>query len=437
MSSPSRQARRVLLVLTLAQVFTFAGRQVVSVLIEPIKRDFAVGDTVLGLVAGLGYALLYGLLALPAGRLADRADRRRMIALSLLAWGVVTAACGFATGLLSLVLLRLLMALAEAGVTPPSLTLLPDFFPERRTKALGIFMAGSALGSLLALGVGSWTAAQFGWQRAFVVIGLPGALLAAVAAVFLSEPRAARTGPDVTDLASLPAALGGLLRDPAVRWLAIGAGAASFTTLAYITWLPAYLVRIHGMPLVRAGLLVALVGILSSLLGSLASGWVEGRLRALNPAWTLGAPTLGMTVAILAGLGVFGSPVSATFSIGTWLLPQALLWAALFGFASALWTPAVFACMSSLVVPERRALANGLLALANTWIGFGLGPFFVGLLSDALQPWSGDEALRLALAVTMCVGLAAPYAFVRVMRSGQPEVFVAPAAGHCPRNPSP
>ena len=243
------------------------------------------------------------------------------------------------------------------------------------------------------------------------------------------EPR----GIDCTTRAvgepSSRAALRELLRDPAIRWLVLGAGFASFTTLAYVTWLPAFLVRTHGLTLVQAGVCVALIGIVSALLGNLASGSIERRLYRWRPAWTMAAPALGMSIALLAGIAVFSWPVSARFALGELALPQALVWSAVFGFASALWTPVVFARTSELVAPNRRAMANGLLALGNTWIGFGLGPFFVGLSSDALSAWCGSDALRYALIGTMCLGVIAPLAFLRAGQ-GRPE-SAASAPGQC------
>lgn len=410
---PAWRCHLALGILMLTNVFTFAGRQVVSVLLEPIKQEFQVSDGALGLVAGVVFALLFGLLSLPAGRLADRANRRWLIALAMVCWGFATWACGWATGFWTLVLLRLLMAGAEAGVTPPSLSLVPDYYPLRlRGMVMSIYLSGPYLGTLVALGLGGWVAAHHGWRAAFGVVGIPGMVLALAVAFWVPEPR--HLTPVVTPAAAPPgtsilATLRSLWAMPSVRWLAIGSGFGSFMTVAYAMWLPAYLVRVHGLPIAQAGMLVALVGTLTSLVGGLMSSWISAAMLKWNPRWTLGAPILSLALSIPCAMAVFLWPVGWNFGS----VPQAMAFAAAFGFVSALWLPAVFTAMSLIVPPDRRALSNGLLALANTWIGFGLGPFAVGLLSDGLQATAGPQALRYALVITMGFGLISWWGFHR------------------------
>ncbi|QDX80521.1 hypothetical protein B9N43_04185 [Denitratisoma sp. DHT3] len=410
---PAWRCHLALGILMLTNVFTFAGRQVVSVLLEPIKQEFQISDGALGLVAGVVFALLFGLLSLPAGRLADRANRRGLIACAMFCWGLATWACGWASGLGALVILRLLTAAAEAGVTPPSLSLVPDYYPIRlRGMVMSLYLIGPYLGTLVALGAGGWVAAHHGWRPAFAAIGIPGMVLAVAVALWVPEPRRLRpvaVGAEEPGAPSIFAALASLWAMPAVRWLVIGSGFSSLMTVAYAMWLPAYLVRIHGLPLAQAGLLVAVVGTLTSLVGGLVSSGVSAALSRRNPAWRLGTPILSLALSIPCAMAVFLWPVG--WNLGS--VPQAMGFAALFGFVSALWMPAVFTAMSFLVPPDRRALANGLLALSNTWIGFGLGPFVVGLLSDALQPLAGPQALRYALVTTMGFGLVALGGFRR------------------------
>lgn len=423
MPIPPWQCHVALFVLMLTNFFTFAGRQVVAVLLEPIKLEFAVSDSALGLVAGVVFALLYGLLAIPAGRLADRVNRRWLIAIAMFCWSGVTYACSWVAGFWALVGLRLLMSLTEAGVTPPAFALIPDYYPLRlRNQAISIYLVGSALGSLTALALGAWIANQYGWRSAFAAIGLPALLVSLCVAWLVPEPDRGATSPAASGPSELSAvSIGGVLRAlwhrPTVHWLVMGAGLSTFIGMAYIMWLPTFLMRNHGLSLQQAGVLVAIIGTVSSLIGGLASSSVGKLLLHVNPGWTLGTPILAMAMCVVSAIAVFAWPSGLKIHLFGMAMPQALLWGIPFGFASALWMPTVFTAMTTLVSADQRALGNGLLALSNTWVGFGLGPLAVGMFSDLLLPAFGGGSLRVALMITMLTGLLALYCFVRASRA--------------------
>ncbi|MBK9955983.1 MAG: MFS transporter [Rhodocyclaceae bacterium] len=416
-----------LLVLLLTNFFTFAGRQVVAVLLEPIKLEFGVSDSALGLVAGVMFALLYGLLCIPAGRLADRVNRRWLIAIGMATWALATMACGWASGFWTLVLFRLLVSFSETGVTPPSFALIPDYYPlHQRNQAISIYLAGSALGSLAALAVGAWIANRYGWRAVFLSIGGPALVVSMLVAILVPEPGRATPGKAAEAKPVAPASIQRVLwrlwRQPAVHWLVLGAGLSTFIGMAYIMWLPTFLVRNHGLSLQQAGVFVAIIGTASSLIGGLSSSAVGKRLLRINPRWTLGTPIVAMAICVVASIAVFAWPSDLRVSLFGLAMPQALLWGIPVGFASAMWMPTVFTTMSIVVPADQRALGNGLLALSNTWIGFGLGPLAVGVLSDLLLPAFGSGNLRVALMITMLTGLLALYCFLRASR--------APGAAH-------
>src|SRR5213078_5045417 len=191
---PSRVYRSYALsLLMLIYVVNFVDRQVVSILAEPIKRDLHLADWQLGLMTGLAFAVLYTVLGLPIARVAERGDRPWIIAASVAVWSAFTAVSGMAQTFAQLVLARIGVGVGEAGCTPPALSLIADTVPrEQRASAVSIYMLGAPVGSLLGLALGGLIADAFGWRMAFVLVGLPGLVLAATAALTLREPRRGR-----------------------------------------------------------------------------------------------------------------------------------------------------------------------------------------------------------------------------------------------------
>ena len=179
----------VLALLTLGYVFNFVDRQVMTILIEPIKMEFGASDTQMGLLSGLAFALFYATLGIPVARLADRWSRRNVLAISMTTWSAVTALCATATGFWHLLLLRIGVGIGEAGGTPPSQSLLADYFPpEKRAFAQGILATAPNIGILVGLFGGALIAEAYGWRSVFLVFGIPGVLLAILIQLTIKEP---------------------------------------------------------------------------------------------------------------------------------------------------------------------------------------------------------------------------------------------------------
>lgn len=186
----------LLLVLLLVYGVSMIDRQIMGVLIQPIKQEMGVSDSAMGLLTGLAFALFYSILAVPFGRLADRCNRRNLIAWCCAGWSMATGLCGMAMGFWSLTAARVGVAVGEAGSTAASTTMIADVYPpEQRSRAMSVFSLGPHLGSLVGLGVGAWIAQHYGWRSAFLWLALPGVLVALLLRLTCREPeRGLRTG---------------------------------------------------------------------------------------------------------------------------------------------------------------------------------------------------------------------------------------------------
>ena len=179
-----------LMMLALIYIFNYIDRLLISILIEPIKLEFGVSDTMIGLLSGVAFALFYTVFGLPLGRLSDRIGRKPVIAVACIGWSVMTMLCGVATSFTMLLLFRACVAIGEAGGSAPSVAMVADLYPpSQRSRALAIFLMGPALGAVFGLGLGGWIADMYGWRWSFILIGAPGVLLGLLLAFTVRAPR--------------------------------------------------------------------------------------------------------------------------------------------------------------------------------------------------------------------------------------------------------
>lgn len=391
----------VLALLVVAYASSFIGRQIMSVMIEPIKLEFGVSDTAMGLVSGLSFAAVYALLGLPAGRLADRHSRMRVLAITAALWALATLLCGMATGFLMLALVRMLVAATEAPVTPTSLSLIADLYPVRnRSLAISCFTGAPTLSAIVGLSMGAWLVDVHGWRTGFVLIAIPLLFLSLVFGFLVREPQRGRWDgladqPDPGE--TLRQAAMTLLRNRPYLILMSASALTTFSAYAFAMWNTSFLVRSHALSLQHAGILAGVVSGASMAFGGVFSGWLTDRLSSVNRAWLLRIPLLGHL------LGLAGMVLYLLWPQATWLtvaglpVPTAMLWAALSGFFSIWWVAASFNLLTQLVSPWQRATAIALQTVFSTLLGIGLGPLAVGLLSDALGGAFGNDSLRYAI----------------------------------------
>ena len=392
------------LLLLLAAIFAdnFVGRQILAVMIEPVKREFGVGDTALGLISGLAFAGVYALLGLPAGRLADRMSRTRLLAVACLLWAIATIACGLAVSFWMLALARMAVAVSESPTTSASMSIIADLYPpHRRSFAISCFTAAPTFSAVIGLSLGAWVVEHYGWRTAFIAIGLPALLFSTVLAFLVKDPTRGRW-----DLAGVHAAhplqsLGGEARAlwaiPAYRCLILAGGLCTLSAYAIGMWNTSFLVRSHGLSLQHAGLLAGVIGGGVAGIGALFSGWLSDRLTPRNPHWQVSIPIIGHVAALAALVAYLLWPDTVLVQLGSLPVPGAMLWCALYSFFAVWWVAPSYNLVTQLVPASRRGTAMALQTIVSTLLGIGAGPLLAGLLSDALQPAFGLESLRYSL----------------------------------------
>jgi len=410
-----------LLLLLWVYTMSFIDRQIMGILMQPIKQEFGVSDTAMGVLGGLTFALFYSALAIPFGRYADRSNRRNFVALCCAAWSAMTALCGIVGGYWTLALARVGVAVGEAGGTAPSVSLIADHYgPRQRGRAMGVFWLGPQLGILFGLTLGGWIAQHHGWRSAFIWMAIPGVLAALLLRWIGVEPRRGTWEADPGTQApaeSLRSVVRDLRASKAFVRLTLAGLVMGFTGYGIGIWTPAFLVRSHGMSLQGAGAVMGLLGGLAAAVGALLSGWLTDRLALRDRRWRLGVPLVGCVLSLPTGLAFYLMPAGEYWQVGNMAVPHAIGLYLLFGLTAAWWTAPVYAVLAELVAPQRRATALAIFNLGLTMIGGGLGPLLVGFLSDALVPLWGNEALRYALAITTgsCYLLGMLY-FARAMK---------------------
>ncbi|MBK7729107.1 MAG: MFS transporter [Gammaproteobacteria bacterium] len=403
-------ANYVLVLLSLVYVVNFIDRQILAMLIVPIKEEFGVSDTALGLLSGFAFALLYTLAGIPIARWADRGSRTRIIALALTLWSAVTAACGLARSFVELALLRVLVGVGEAGGNPPSHSLIADYFPpHKRATALSIYAWGVYIGSAIAFLAGGYLVTNYSWRTAFFVVGLPGLFLAAIVALTVRElPRG--TSEQRVESAvqpSFPEVLRHLLRRRAFVYIVLGASVQSLSGYGVLTWGPTFLHRVHEMPWTEIGTFLGWIIGLAGCLGAYAGGRLADRFGARDASWYMRLPALQ---------SIAGVP----FVLGFALLPQQYSLLAFIPFYAlgAMYVGPMFSMVQGLVPLRMRATASALLLFVVNLIGLGLGPLSVGVLNDyVFGPHYGELAIRYSMLVIGLLGGTASLLFWQASRT--------------------
>lgn len=401
-----RYRNYVLFILTCGYVLNFVDRQVMTILLEPIKAEFGASDTQMGLISGLAFALFYATLGVPVARLADRWSRRNVLAISMATWSAVTAACGVAGSFWQLALLRVGVGIGEAGGTPPSQSLLTDYFPkERRALAQGVLATAPNIGVLVGLFGGALIAEAFGWRTVFFVFGVPGVGLALLLFFTVKEPIKVKPQGLEADR-SMMSALSGIIRLPSFFMIALGVGFAAIPGYGLGVWSPSFLVRVHGMSLVDAGLWLGIIGLSGGTLGTILSGVLADRLALRDNRWQLWIPAVGLMVALPLQALFLLWPASAVFTIAGKTAPVALVFMGLSSVFACFWIAPSYAAVQNLVPSHWRTQASALLLLVFNLLGLGLGPLLVGMLSDGLSSF-GAASVRWALLSSLSMGYVA------------------------------
>jgi predicted MFS family arabinose efflux permease len=365
----------VLGMLTLLYTLNYLDRMLLSVLQEPIKLEFKLTDFQLGLLGGPAFAVLYTLAGIPIARLAERANRVNILSFCVALWSGMTAVCGMATGYAMLFMARVGVGIGEAGCTPGAQSILSDYFPaNRRATALAVYALGLPLGTIVASVFGAAVAQAFGWRAAFLALGIPGIIVAVIVRLTLREPERASSA----EAPNFMAAVREILGKPTFRNLALAYCIANFVGYGVGQYLTSFLVRVHELPLARAGQLTGLAFYACGAAATILSGLLTDRLQPRRPTAPFWLCAIGCFAAVPCFLFAYQAP-----TIG-WAIPGFMLGT----FSYYLYNAPAFSITHGIVQPRMRATAVALLILAGNLIGYGLGPPTVGMLSDMFANYS-------------------------------------------------
>ena len=387
--------RYTLGVLVVVYTFNFIDRQILSILIEPIKADLGVSDFAMGLLSGTAFAIFYATLGMPLALIADRWNRRNLIGLSLAVWSGMTALSGLANNFWQLAAARIGVGIGEAGCSPSAHSMLADLYPaNERATALGIYSLGIPFGIMFGLFAGGAIADTFGWRTAFFIVGIPGLVLSAIVFLTVKEPPRGHadghvTGSGPADHPSILEVFRYLVKRPSFVHMAVGGGLTAFVGYGLITWAPTFFVRSHGMTLTEAGFWLGLVLGIPGGLGIVAGGWLSDRYGARDTRWYLWVVAVALAICVPVG--------TTAFLLDAWWASLLLL-----SFPVMLgnfYQGTTFAQTQGLAPIRMRAVAAAILLFVLNFIGFVFGPPAVGILSDLLTGSFGADALRYSLMI--------------------------------------
>ncbi len=414
-------ARTTLILLFAINFLNFFDRTMPAVVLEPIRKEFDLDDTMLGLV-GTVFTLIYAVAGLPLGRLADRVARKHVLSAGVFVWSLMTAASGVAWNLVSFLLIRVGVGVGEASCAPAANSLIADLYPSSaRARAMGVFMLGLPLGSLACFSIGGYWAQQYGWRAPFFFAAVPG-LLVCCALFFLHEPaRGSQEAYQVDCHAPIENPYRRIIATPTLWWIILSGTSVHFASYAMVTFLPAFLVRFHHLSVGQAGGVCAIVLGLTGVVGLTAGGWLADRI---HQAYRRGRLLLGAACLIgsapLLWMG-FGFSAGSTVLL-TMLL--AIAWLMYF-----MYFVTVYPSIPDIIEPRLRGTAMALYFFFQYVLGAGFGTLVTGALSDhyakAAMSAAGATAMidsYRALGLQSALGLVLPLA---VLVTGVALVFAS------------
>lgn len=386
-------------VLTAVFASSHVDRQIMGMLLEPIKLELGANDTQMGFLIGLTFAIFYATLGMPIAMLADRSNRRNIITAAIAIWSVMTVLCGAAANFVQLALARIGVGIGEAGSTPPSHSVISDLFDvQSRGTAMGIFALGVNFGLLIAYLGGGWLSEHYGWRFTFVAVGLPGLLIGALLYFTVQEPTrgasdAAPAAPE--EAPPFKEVARHMWNSHAIRHVVIGSSLAGFVGYGFVLWMPAFLVRSHGLSPSEVGYTLALMTGIIGGLGTFTAGRMADVLARRDERWRVWVVAIGKSAYVPFLAAVF-LVEDFWWALALYTIPS---------FFGGFYLAPTFAVIQSLVSLRMRALASSITLFILNIIGLGFGPQLVGVMSDMFAPAYGNESLRMSLLVLSFLNL--------------------------------
>ena len=390
------------MLLMLVYTFNFIDRTIIATLGQAIKVDLKITDAQLGLLQGLAFALFYTTLGIPLARLAERVNRVNLIAACLALWSGMTALCGAAASYAQLFLYRMGVGIGEAGCSPPAHSLITDLYAARsRATALSIYSLGIPVGTMFGAMAGGLIADELGWRQAFIVVGLPGVLLAVVFKWVVREPPRGLADGAAGELAAEAPPLVDVMRQLFGRasfvHILVGATLIGFVGYGTGTFTQPYFKRAFDLSYTQIGLIFGLIGGLAAaagtVLGGVASDWAGRR----SERWYALIPSVSILLAA-PGYMLAYTRETPLLAILCMVVPMLLHY---------VYIGPTLGVMHNLVGPRMRATATALFFFGVNLVGLGAGPYVNGWLNDY---FAGREFLGAAgeTFIQSCPGGIAP-----------------------------
>jgi MFS family permease len=400
--------RYVLGTLTTVYTLNFLDRNLIALLLQPIKEDLQLSDTQLGSLTGIAFGFFYATLGVPMARWADRGDRVTLTSLAIGMWSITVMACLFVANFVQLLFARIAAAIGESGCMPPTYSLVGDYFPQpaERTRAMAIYMAAGPVSALLSFTAGGWLNEHYGWRLTLFLMAIPGLAFALLVRMTIQEPRrllpqAASPSPPMLEV------LRALWRQPSTRHLILAFILLSTVGAGLAPWYAAFMMRSHAMGTAELGVWLGLIIGLSGIAGILTGGYVASRWFAHDERsqMRLSAALIATLVPCFALFLFLPDKHHALMA----LIPMMLVCNFFLGPA--------FALLQRLVADRMRATTLAVVMLLANLIGMGIGPQLVGVLSDLLLPALGTDSLRYAMLGVSSAALWSAYHFWHVGRT--------------------
>ncbi len=405
----------VLAILTLVYTFNHIDRQILLILIEPIKAELQISDGQIGLLTGFAFAVFYATFGIPIAMWADRGSRKKILSLSLATWSGMTALSGFALNFWHLLIARMGVGIGEAGGTPPATSMISDLYaPKERAFALGIYTSGIGLGILAGFVIGGFVYQAFGWRVAFFVAGIPGLLLALAVWLTVSEPTrgAVEARESNAEASSIGETMAFIAKQSSFLWLLAGCCLICISANAFLAWTPSHLQRTYEVGpadiAIPLGLLIGGVGSV----GAILLGRVCDRLSSLSLEWR------PLIIAICAAIAL---PFAWMFLQAN-TINAAYAWNLIPSFIGLIYASIAYTASQELVGLRMRAFASAFMLFCLTLIGIGGGPTIVGWLSDSFTNSGGPTPLKSALEIMLVLNLLSVFALLMSARTYERDV---------------
>jgi MFS family permease len=401
-----------LICLVLCYFMYFVDRNILTLLVAPVRRDLGINDSQMGILQGYSFSFLNGVMAIPFGWYADRRSRRNVLVFGLAFWGLSTIASGFTTNFTELLFTRMGLGVGEAGLMPAAFSLISDYFPkEQRGRAVGVFGIGGFGGIGLSYLIGGAVLASFRgvdrvalpvvgatslWHAAFMVVGFVTLLLALLTAAIREPPR--HDSPKQAVELGAP-----FFRYFKQHWLSFtlvmgGYICLGFCAIGWFAWLPTYFIREFKMAPVAAGVQVGTVTTVGGVLGAVAGGSIAD--------WMMRRGLRGGKLMTLTTMFAVWIPCA----LGLWLSNDpilSLLCVFVFTFMDGIGFMQYGNVMQEMFPPHLRARSIAAWGICSSALSYGLGPLVIGLATDYIFGASGlRSAISMACLPVMLLGLA-------------------------------